>query len=105
MSATRKNDDGLGGCLGCFGVLIVIGVVVGTLISIAAMIDPFAWMPAVGEIWEDCDSGAPEGACDLANRFPGFWGHAALNLLYAAATVIALVALGGAVKELREARR
>jgi hypothetical protein len=35
---------------------------------------------------------------------PGFWGHVALNLLYAAGAGLALLGLMTTVRELREAR-
>ena len=98
MSATR-NDSDAGGCLGCFVGLIVLGLIFAAVISIAAVIDPFAWMPPVGQIWADC-----EGDCDLAVRFPGVWGHVALNLLYTAAAGLGLLALMSTVRELRDAR-
>jgi hypothetical protein len=69
------------------------------VISLAALIDPFDWMPKAHEIWEDCS-----GDCALAHRYPGFWWHAAANLLYATLAV----AVGGgflaAVRDLRTTR-
>ena len=53
MSDGQGQDDG-GGCLALFAVLLAIGAAVAALLSIAALIDPFSWMPAAGELWEDC---------------------------------------------------
>jgi hypothetical protein len=97
MSAKRHDDDV--GCLGCLVGLFILGLIFAAVISLAAVIDPFAWMPPVGEIWADC-----EGECDLADRFPGFWGHVALNLLYTAAAGLALLSLMTTVREFRDAR-
>ena len=49
--------------------------IVMAVISLAALVDPFDWMPRVHRIWADCS-----GDCALAHRFPGFWWHAAANL-------------------------
>lgn len=79
---------------------IALGVAVMALISLAALVDPFAWLPPVAEVWEDC-----EGECELETRFPGFWFHAVVNLVWTVAACAAVLALGGAVADLRSARR
>src|SRR4051794_9389489 len=95
---TGKQRTG-GGCLALFVLALVLAAIVAGVISLAALIDPFNWMPRVGEIWADC-----EGDCALAHRFPGFWWHAAANLVYAAvAATIACVFLA-AVAQLRQTR-
>lgn len=108
-----QGSDGGDGCFGCVVGVLAIAAVFAALISIAALVDPFDWMPSVGEVWADCeeeprdegpfDSG--EDPCDLDVRFPGFYGHAALNLLWTTVTAIALAALIGAAGNLRSARR
>src|SRR3954452_8845426 len=108
MAATSDNDTGCaGGCLGVFAVLIVIALIVMAIISFAALIDPFDWLPPVGRIWADCpDTPATRiGECDLATRFPGFWFHAVINLLWAVLTGGLLIALAVTVPETRTARR
>jgi hypothetical protein len=104
MSGQSEND----GC-GCGAILafsLVVGAVVAAVISIAALVDPFSWMPAVGEIWADCeeDFDTPGDDCDLASRFPGFWSHAIVNFVYLVVTVGLLVLLAAAVLDLRQAR-
>jgi hypothetical protein len=100
-----EREDG-GGCLGCVAVVLVVGAVVAGLISIAALIDPFDWMPTVGQVWEDCpEELESRDECDLAERFPGFWEHAVVNLLWTFAAGIALVMLFGQIGPFRQARR
>jgi hypothetical protein len=102
--AQESDDDS--GCLGCLAVVLVVGAVVAVLISVAALIDPFDWMPSVGQVWEDCPSELDRrDECDLATRFPGFWQHAVVNLLWAFAVGVALVSLFGSVGPFRQARR
>ena len=103
--ATDRRDEG-SGCVGLVAVVLVIAAIVAGLISIAALVDPFSLMPGVGEIWDDCedDYDTTQDDCALANRFDGFWLHAAVNLVYVAAAGGLLVRLFSAVSELREAR-
>lgn len=86
-----------GGCGGLIAILIVIGAIVGAAISLAAIVDPFGWMPSVHAIWADCDHD-----CALAQRFPGFWWHVVINLAY---TVIAGVLVVGFARMVPEFRR
>jgi len=83
-------------------VLLAFTVVVGVVISIAALIDPFDRMPSLDEVWADCQG--TDAKCDLAHRFPGFWGYVAVNLAYAVIGAVLLVWLVLAVRELRRAR-
>ncbi len=82
----QTQDEGSGsGCVTLTVAGLVIGVVVSVAISLAALIDPFDWMPPVAEIWEDCsdDWNTSVNECILHTRFPGFWGHAIANFTYA----------------------
>ncbi len=102
-----SDEPGAGwGCGGCLGALFVIGAVVATVISIAALIDPFSWMPPLGEIWAECDDDYATSVdeCDLEERYPGFWGHAVVNFAWAAASVGSLTWAASAALRLREAR-
>jgi hypothetical protein len=82
MSGSSSNDEL--GCGGCIVAILLIGAVIGAIISVAALIDPFSWMPPVGEIWAECEDDYATSAdeCDLAERYPGFWGHVAVNFAY-----------------------
>lgn len=100
-----EPGDGCSGCLTLFLVVVVIALVVMAIISVAALVDPFSWMPPVAEIWEDCEEGrGGVDDCDLAARFPGFWGHTVANLAYLVVAVGLLAALASMVSELRAAR-
>lgn len=103
----QSQGHGCGsGCAVAFVAMLVIGALIAAAISITALIDPFAWMPPVAEVWEDCsdDWKTEVNECDLHQRFPGFWVHAIVNFAYIVAAVLSLFALGGAVSELRESR-
>ena len=100
MSSRSTRGSGGGGCLAIVVLLILVALVVMAIISLAALFDPFSWMPTAHQIWEDC-----HGDCALAHRFPGFWWHAAGNLLYGAITLTATFIFGSSVVELRNARR
>jgi hypothetical protein len=99
MANGNVSDGGGGGCLALFLLILAIAAIVAAVISLAALIDPFDWMPPLGEIWEDC-----EGDCALAHRFPGFWWHAAANLVYAVAAAVAACGFVATVVELRGTR-
>ena len=79
---------------------------IAAAISITALIDPFAWMPPVAEVWEDCsdDWKTDINECDVHQRFPGFWVHASVNFAYTVATSLSLFALAGTIGELRQSR-
>jgi hypothetical protein len=99
VAARSGGSSSGGGCGGLIAVLIVIGMIVGAAISLAAVVDPFGWMPPVDVIWGDCD-----GDCALAHRFPGFWWHVVVNLAYTAFALFVLYGFGSTVAALREAR-
>lgn len=105
MSEAQRNE-GAGGCLGWMAAAVVLALVVGAVISVAALVDPFSWMPPVGEIWADCDDhfATDRDECALENRFPGFWIHAIVNLVYAAVALALVLAFLGGVADLREKR-
>lgn len=102
----QQRDDA-SGCGMLVAALLVIGAVVAAVVSVAALIDPFSWVPPIDEVWADCESGSAAAAsgCDLGDRYPGFWGHVIVNLLYVVGTVFVLGGLAAAVGDLREARQ
>lgn len=104
MASGRNDADG--GGWACLGVLVAIAAVVAAAISLAALVDPFSWMPSVGEVWSDCEDNfsTDEDECALANRYPGFWGHAIVNLLYALAAGALVVVFAAATFDLRAKR-
>ena len=102
----KPQGDGCG-CAGLFAVLLVFGAVVAAGISLAALVDPFSWMPSFAEVWADCDDDYATSAdeCSLSTRYDGFWLHAAVNVAYALMTGVILYAFAVAVGHFREARR
>ena len=104
MSAGAKG--GGSGCALLFGVILAIGLAVAALISLAALIDPFSWLPSVAEVWADCDDdySTDRNECALANRFPGFWEHALANLAWTTVTAVVLIGAAATVGDLRERR-
>jgi hypothetical protein len=103
MSSTDQQA-GMG-CGGCIVLVLVLGAIVAAAMSIAALIDPFSWMPPIADVFADCPPAVEvDGSCDLQDRYPGFCVHVLVNLAYSAAAVVLLVALVPAVLELREAR-
>jgi hypothetical protein len=107
MSQPSQGDGCGAGCAALFVVALVISAIVAAAISIAALVDPFAWMPPVAEVWEDCsdDWKTDVNECDLHTRFPGFWVHAIVNFAYTLIAVGLLLALGQTVSDLRQSRR
>ena len=98
MANPRANaSSGSSGCAWLFGMLLLIGAVVAVAISVAAIVDPFNWLPPIGEIWND-DGG------ELSQRFPGFWWHVVVNLAYATVAAGALVVFLATVGDLRTTR-
>lgn len=96
MTEQRTTSPAAPGCWGWFGIVLLVGLVVMALISLAAVVDPFDWLPTASAVWAGCqdDPGIPGSQCALAHRFPGFWEHAIVNLMYdlaAGGAVIALV--------------
>lgn len=100
----NDSDDG-GGCMALVLICLLIAAVVACVISLAALIDPFSWMPSADAIWRDCEDkySTEANECALANRFPGFWGHAVANLAWTVVTAGLLLALLGSVTEYRQA--
>src|SRR4051812_43777471 len=98
MTSQHQQSDGGGGAA-LFGVIVVIALFVAGVISLAALIDPFSWLPSVKAIWKHC-----EGNCELAHRFPGFWLHVIANLVYVIVCVVALGVLAVAAGAMRKAR-
>ena len=83
---SRSEREPGAGCGGCFGLLLVIGAIVAAAMSLAALVDPFSWMPPIGDVFADCPPAAEVGgSCDLEDRYPGFWLHVLVNLAYSAA--------------------
>lgn len=98
-----------GSCLAMFillvAVFLVVAVAVAAVITVAALVDPFSWVPPTAEIFTGCSFlDVPAGDCKLSTRFPGFWPHVIVNLLYAIAAAGALIWLGAAALEVRRAR-
>lgn len=87
--------------------LLIFGAVVAAGISLAAVVDPFSWMPSLSEVWADCDDdyGTDVDECALSERYDGFWPHTAINLAYTLTTAVFLLAFAFAVADFREARR
>jgi hypothetical protein len=87
-------------------IFVLIALVVAAVISIAALIDPFSWMPPIGDIFGDCSDKLETAAdeCDLGTRYPGFWWHVIINLLYALAALVLLLMFAAVLPEYRKAR-
>lgn len=103
MSRSERDPDA--GCGGCLAVLFVIGASVAAAMALAALVDPFSWMPPIDDVFADCPP-APEvnGSCDLSDRYPGFWLHVIVNLAYAVTAPVLLGLTVWAVVLLRSAR-
>jgi hypothetical protein len=99
MASSSGKQTAGGGCIALVVLMMVVAGIVMGVISLAALIDPFDWMPTVHRIWDDCS-----GDCALAHRFPGFWWHAVANLLYAALAVTVAGAFLAAVRDVRGKR-
>lgn len=97
---TSRRDEGSSGCGTCLAVLLVIALVVAAVVSVAALVDPFSWVPPLGAIFGDCHT----DECALAERYPGFWVHVVVNFAYALLATGLLLALFSTVAELRRAR-
>jgi hypothetical protein len=105
MSGSQPKKDDTDGCCACVGVILALVVAGMAIISLGAIIDPFDWMPSAAQVWADCEDDSGGNACDLANRFPGFWGHLTANLAFAVVAAIALLLFVAAVAELVDGRR
>ena len=84
----------------------MIALVIAAAISVAALVDPFSWMPPIGGIFGDCNDklGTAADECDLGTRYPGFWWHVIINLLYALVALVLLLTFALALPEFRKAR-
>ena len=80
--------------------ILAIGLAVMAVVSLAAIVDPFSWLPTPDAIWGDCHA----RNCTLEHRFPGFWWHVAANLAWAGAATATLVASYVTAGELRTTR-
>src|SRR3954469_25837123 len=100
MAAGEGTRSGQGGgCLVVFLFILVVGAIIAAVISLAALVDPFNWMPRVDAVWADC-----EGDCALGDRFAGFCCHAAVNVADAVVTVTVAGRFVAAVAQLRKRR-
>jgi Na+(H+)/acetate symporter ActP len=100
----RESKDSGCGCGAIFGAFLLLAIVVGTVISLAAVVDPFSQLPTPAAIWSACNDAAGSGSgCTLADRFPGFWGHVGVSLAYTLVTAVAFVLLVATAAGLREA--
>ena len=98
MARSSGGSSG-GGCGTLIAFALVVAAIVAGAISLAALVDPFDWMPSVHAIWDDC-----EGDCALAHRFPGFWWHVTANLAYAALAVAVTIRFLATVVDVRKTR-
>lgn len=96
--AEGTQDDGYG-CGIAVALVVVAAVVFWTVVSVAALVDPFSVLPPVGDVWADCPDDVPAagGSCDLLDRYPGFAVHVVASFAWALAAVLALGWLGVAV--------
>src|SRR5690348_12810980 len=85
-----SQREGGSGCAVIIGIMVVFALVVAAVTSVAALVDPFSWLPPIGVIFGSCGDN-PDTAvagCDFGTGYPGFWWHVLINFVYA------LVALG-----------
>jgi hypothetical protein len=90
-----------------FAVVVVIALVLSAVVAVAALLDPFDWVPPLGVVFGSCGD-APAKArrgCDWGSQYPGFWGHVIANLVYDVLAVAALVAFTVTAREHVGARR
>jgi hypothetical protein len=87
-------------------ILVVISLVISALVSVAALVDPFSWLPPIGVIFGGCSDEleTSTAGCDFGTGYPGFWWHVIVNLVYALAALVLLLTFAFAVPEFREAR-
>jgi hypothetical protein len=97
--ARSTGSSSGGGCGTLIAFALLVAGIVAAAISLAALLDPFDWMPSVHTIWADCD-----GECALAHRFPGFWWHVIANLAYAAVAVAVTIRFLATVLDVRKTR-
>ena len=104
---SNARSSGGGGCCALVALAFVIALVVAAVASAAAIVDPFAWLPSVSELWSHCEDkfATARDECAWANRFPGFWPHMLANLAWAVSAVACAVVVVMAALHVREARR
>ena len=91
--------------MGCLAWLFGLAVVVAAAMALSALVDPFSWMPPIGDVFADCPPAVEvNGSCELVDRYPGYWVHLLINIAYSVAALVSLVAVKRAVPELRAAR-
>src|SRR4051795_6153641 len=106
MASEREDGSGCGGCAVIIAILIVISLVISAVVAVASLVDPFSWLPPTGVIFGGCSDKVETSTagCDFGTRYPGFWWHVIINLLYALAALVRLLTFAFAVPEFREAR-
>jgi hypothetical protein len=101
---TSRNQSGCG-CATIIAVVLVITLVVVVVTSIAALVDPFSWVPPIRKIFGCTDNpNTAVNECALSKRYPGLWWHVIVNFVYALAALGLLVSFFRAVGEYRRAR-
>jgi hypothetical protein len=106
MTSQREDAGGCGCCAVIIAIFVVIALVIAAALSVAALIDPFSWIPPIGDLFGDCNDklGTAADQCDLGTRYPGLWWHVIINLLYALAALVLLLMFALALPEFRKAR-
>jgi len=100
-----SRGQGGGGCATIVALFLLIVLVVAAVTSIAALIDPFSWIPPIGKIFACTDNpNTAVNECDLGRRYPGLWWHVVINFVYALAALGLLLTFRRTVREYRQAR-
>lgn len=105
--ATGTGDGGCSGCATLIGAALVISAVVAAVMSVASLVDPFALLPPVGDVWAECPTEVPAaagGSCDLTDRYPGYVWRVIASFAWALAAIGALGWLAVATSDVRDAR-
>ena len=100
----QRQDDGVGCAI--FAALVVLALVVAAAVSLAAAVDPFAWLPSLTEVWADCEDRPVSSGddCSIGTGYEGFWVHVAINLAYSLITACVLIAFAASVVDFRKTR-
>jgi hypothetical protein len=100
-------SSGASGCGLVIAVVILFALAVSAVVSVAALVDPFSWVPPLGEIFADCsgDQVTANDGCDFGEHYPGFWLHVTINFAYALVAFGLIVAFAFALRDFREAQR
>jgi len=102
MASGREGGIGCGTLIAIF---VAIALILAAAISIAAIVDPFSWVPSLHQIFGCTDN--PQTTideCDTTRRYPDFWFHVVINLLYVFMSLGLLVALARALPKYRDTR-